>query len=1251
VKSALRSVLIALLLIVPIVAPNVAHVIGFSGMTSGESDLSQISHVASNTNRLFLKQTFDDENTGAVPKDWYITTSQYGNVTVDGAGFHNKCAMIIDNSTSDNPSPYRYFAEQTNTIGIAFAIKPTSNAGPNANIEIFIDDGNFNGANIIFTKGKIAYRTDSGAYDLRTSYVPDRWYNIKMILNIPANTYNIHIDDHLEEIGADFMGACTQLHRIVFNNTGGQDGSSLSVAYFDELWGRLGIEIPRDYPTIQEGINKANESDLVFVTGKRTYYESVIINKSICLVGEDMRTTIIDGGLVSPEGIPDGVSIQADDVCMYGFTIRTTRGAGIRVQGSNNTIEDNNVTGGLRDGMHVVGSGNYFAGNIITDNSWSGVQVIGSNCTLKDNTISSNDLCGINISGSGCAVYDNFIKSSRDRGILIFKGDRNLIRNNTITANGIGLECDSGTQNNRIYQNRFIGNDKKPQALEYGVNQWDDGYPYEPDIQTGGGNYWSDLDSVDRYSGADQSQRSCFPAPDGISDSPYSLSPQTQDRYPLFLIQGVTDDTKTTSESDPCVQHNVDYDTGVAVTAYMLRNVTVANATIYVESSLAFDHSHESMTMGISDIGNNAWRGTIPGKKYGTMVTYNISAHAEMDIEVNSTDYPLTGPFSIEDHTKPNIGSNGWTPSAPDNETTIVVWAIVNEPPNASGVASVSLSYLFGNTWWTAEMIRTSSDNYTALMPKQPGNTTLSYNILAVDKAGNNASIAGPGIRVLIVSTLSVNNTATSLEPCDIDLGVMYRGEKRTDSRLTLSNVGQENLAWNITTVNSGDWLKSILPPNGILQPGRSTTVALTVDTTSCLDPNLYVTELTVVANGSVPRWVVLVRFTIRDIVIDDSWCSLPAPLRSNIDENVTFAFHVKWTHNCSYAASGTVTVGGYQLPLTPNGTGWISFQISLPSAGSETFWVSAVDFIYTKDNQLYHIKSFTQRAENLTAIWDRVRVILKVTDDRIDVNSKVDITWGSSVYEYDNSRFTGSVELNDTLTKATVGRYCITTSNINDTKFGLTAFQSNSVFCIWDRFKINVGGVSGKQTQIGKPETVWVMVLYEYDNMVFKGANGTVYLDVYVLVYNGSAQHWVWVWNRTDPMDFSYTYDRWEKSYSFDDPGPRRFVVSRLHPVEDRLYNLTAVNDLVVPPLDITWFGGGWGQWPDPLPDLPMDNSSITIPFPTQSSQEIPFWAFSAITATLAVGLVLIFAIIVVSGKRRTRKSLSDHVKDRPLR
>jgi len=49
-----------------------------------------------------------------------------------------------------------------------------------------------------------------------------------------------------------------------------------------------------DYTSIQEAINAANESDTIYVYSG-TYYENIVIDKSLNLLGENIANTIIDG--------------------------------------------------------------------------------------------------------------------------------------------------------------------------------------------------------------------------------------------------------------------------------------------------------------------------------------------------------------------------------------------------------------------------------------------------------------------------------------------------------------------------------------------------------------------------------------------------------------------------------------------------------------------------------------------------------------------------------------------------------------------------------------------------------------------------------------------------------------------------------------------------------------------------------------------------------------------------------------------
>ncbi|TET57454.1 hypothetical protein E3J51_02850, partial [Candidatus Bathyarchaeota archaeon] len=52
------------------------------------------------------------------------------------------------------------------------------------------------------------------------------------------------------------------------------------------------IHVPDDFATIQEAINNATPGDMIFVSSGR-YYERVVINKTVMLVGENRETTIV----------------------------------------------------------------------------------------------------------------------------------------------------------------------------------------------------------------------------------------------------------------------------------------------------------------------------------------------------------------------------------------------------------------------------------------------------------------------------------------------------------------------------------------------------------------------------------------------------------------------------------------------------------------------------------------------------------------------------------------------------------------------------------------------------------------------------------------------------------------------------------------------------------------------------------------------------------------------------------------------
>lgn len=295
------------------------------------------------------------------------------------------------------------------------------------------------------------------------------------------------------------------------------------------------------FKTIQQAVNHANAGDTISVHNG-TYYEQVSINKSLSLIGESAKSTVIDGNWTG-----DVVTILANDVVMEGFTVRRSQifpsYAGIRIEGSsrvlisqnrvvnnyrgiafysssNNSVVDSVVSNNSIDGLGFFSSSsNAVSGNVVSHNFVNGIAFYSSNNnTLLSNTVSHNSVDGITF--SSCVnnlISRNTISFNGNDGITLSSCINNTISANTISSNSLSGLILFYSRNNLINHNDFNENAFQVRVDSTSVSTWS---------HDGEGNYWSD------YKGKNLNGS-------GIGDIPYEIDSDNKDQYPLMGIFSV----------------------------------------------------------------------------------------------------------------------------------------------------------------------------------------------------------------------------------------------------------------------------------------------------------------------------------------------------------------------------------------------------------------------------------------------------------------------------------------------------------------------------------------------------------------------------------------------------------------------------------------------------------------------------------------------------------------------------------------
>jgi len=212
-----------------------------------------------------------------------------------------------------------------------------------------------------------------------------------------------------------------------------------------------------NYTKIQDAIDNASDGDTVFVYNDSSpYYENLIVNASINLIGANRDNTIIYGN-----GFTDVITFYAGKITISGFTIKNSGwdncGIYINSSSNNNTIMFNGISDN-HDSMYLeFSSNNYIIDNIIDDNNY-GIGCSNSNDNIFLDNYIFRSTYAISISkSSGNIIQNNDIIDCGYGGIRVFySSHNNSIINNTINMKYYyGLLLSKTSMNNTVIRNSF----------------------------------------------------------------------------------------------------------------------------------------------------------------------------------------------------------------------------------------------------------------------------------------------------------------------------------------------------------------------------------------------------------------------------------------------------------------------------------------------------------------------------------------------------------------------------------------------------------------------------------------------------------------------------------------------------------------------------------------------------------------------------------------------------------------------------
>ena len=171
-----------------------------------------------------------------------------------------------------------------------------------------------------------------------------------------------------------------------------------------------------------------------------------------------------------------------------------------------------------------------------------------------------------------------------------------------------------------------------------------------------------------------------------------------------------------------------EYDDYVSVLAYVTDCWSgVANVTL----SYSID-SRESVNLTMQKKNDDLYVAEIPPYSYNTTITFCVYAWDNAgNVNVSQTYSYIVGDFH-----PPAISFIERIPACPNYNETVLIFVNATEPPVASGIKDVILTYNNGTGWFNVSM-NPQNNLYVAEIPATPYGTVVHFRVYAIDNAEN----------------------------------------------------------------------------------------------------------------------------------------------------------------------------------------------------------------------------------------------------------------------------------------------------------------------------------------------------------------------------------------------------------------------------------------------------------------------------------------------------------------------------------